>query len=48
MVIPHLEFNVNIGRQKPESIINTAANCPFCDRSHLTDIIDCEDALMLI
>ena len=48
MVIPHLEFNVNIGRQKPESIINTAAKCPFCDRSHLTDIIDCEDALMLI
>lgn len=48
MAVPHLEFNVTIGRQKPESIINTAAKCPFCDRSQLTDIIDHEGSLMLI
>lgn len=48
MVIPHLEFNVTIGRQKPESIINTSTKCPFCDRSHLTNIIDRDGSLMLI
>ena len=48
MVVPHLEFDVTIGRQKPESIINTTAKCPFCDRSQLTDIIDAEGPVMLI
>lgn len=48
MTIPHLEFDVLIGRQKPESIINKNAKCPFCDRSQLTDIIDQEGSLLLI
>lgn len=48
MTIPHLEFNVLIGRQKPENIINKNAECPFCDRSRLTDIIDQEGSLLLI
>lgn len=44
----YLGFNIAIGQNKPENIINTTADCPFCDRSTLTDIIDQEDELLLI
>lgn len=44
----YLGFNITIGQNKPENIINTTADCPFCDRSTLTDIIDQEDELLLI
>ena len=43
-----LNFNVNIGRKKPENIINTDAACPFCDRSQLTNIIDSQGDILLI
>ena len=36
----HLVFNVTIGKQKPENIINRTANCPFCHRETLEDIIE--------
>lgn len=44
----HLGFNVHIGQAKPESIINTGAKCPFCDRAGLTGIIDQSQELLLI
>lgn len=44
----HLGFNVNIGKNKPENIINTQAKCPFCDRDSLTDILDQSGELLLI
>ncbi|USG63932.1 DUF4931 domain-containing protein [Brevibacillus ruminantium] len=36
----HLHFDMYIGRQKPESINNREAACPFCNRAELTDILD--------
>jgi len=33
-------FDVYLGKQKPENIVNREAACPFCDVEHLTDIID--------
>ena len=43
-----LGFNVNIGLTKPENIINRDADCPFCDRESLTDVIDCSGEMLLI
>ena len=48
MTATHIEFNVHVGRQKPESIINASAKCPFCDRDKLTNIIDADGDLLLI
>ena len=43
-----LGFNVSIGQKKPESIVNTETKCPFCDREHLTDIIEqCGNILLI-
>lgn len=44
----HLGFNVNIGKEKPENIINKNTKCPFCDRENLTDILDRSGELLLI
>lgn len=44
----HLCFDSDIGSQKPESIINTAASCPFCDREKLEGIIERRGKMMLI
>ncbi len=33
-------FDINIGRHKPETIVNKNAKCPFCDYERLEDIID--------
>lgn len=44
----YLGFDIATGRQKPENIINTAADCPFCNRASLTDIIDSDGELLLI
>lgn len=35
----HLIFHSHIGRQKPESIVNRAAVCPFCDRDNLEGVL---------
>lgn len=48
MTTSHLGFNVAIGRNKPENIINTAAACPFCNRDALTDIIDVQNDFILL
>lgn len=48
MLSHHLHFNFNIGRQKPESIINKHALCPFCDRSSLTDILAEKGPILLV
>lgn len=48
MPVNYLGFNISIGKQKPESIINTTTKCPFCDREHLTDILAEDGDLLLI
>src|SRR5690554_5579587 len=40
MVFSPLQFNTQIGHQKPESIINKDTKCPFCDRENLKDILE--------
>lgn len=44
----HLCFDSYIGSQKPESIINTDAQCPFCDRSNLENIIEQRGQMILV
>lgn len=44
----YLEFNISIGQQKPESIVNTGTKCPFCDRSALTNVIAQDGDIILI
>jgi ATP adenylyltransferase/5',5'''-P-1,P-4-tetraphosphate phosphorylase II len=44
----HIEFNLNIGKQKPESIINTTTKCPFCDRESLEGIIAADGPILLV
>lgn len=44
----HLVFNVTIGKQKPENIINRTAYCPFCHREALEDIIEQRGPIWLI
>lgn len=36
----HLYFESQIGRQKPENIINRTATCPFCDRASLEGVLE--------
>lgn len=39
MKINLVPFDMNVGRQKPETIIHRDNACPFCDLASLTDII---------
>lgn len=48
MSINYLPFDVSIGREKPETIVNQSAACPFCDRAGLTGVIAEEGELLLI
>lgn len=43
-----IEFDMTTGRQKPETIIHTDNDCPFCDRESLEDIIDCDGSILLL
>lgn len=43
-----LDFDMTIGRQKPVTMFQEKAPCPFCDRKHLTGIIACEDSILLL
>jgi len=43
-----LIFDSNIGKNKPENIINTDALCPFCCREQLTGIIASDGPILLI
>lgn len=36
----HLHFDMQLGRNKPESIHNRDTSCPFCDRNSLTDVLE--------
>jgi ATP adenylyltransferase/5',5'''-P-1,P-4-tetraphosphate phosphorylase II len=44
----HLYFDLSIGRQKPENIINRSADCPFCERHQLEEIIAQEGSIWLV
>lgn len=44
----YLPFDVSVGREKPETILNHDAACPFCNRATLSGIIDQEGELLLI
>ena len=44
----YLIFDSNIGKNKPENIVNTDAVCPFCCREQLTGIIASAGAILLI
>ena len=47
-VTTHLVFNINIGRHKPENIINQTAKCPFCDRKNLDGILEKRGSIWLV
>ncbi|WP_102349813.1 DUF4931 domain-containing protein [Bacillus sp. Marseille-P3661] len=44
----HLVFNSSIASNKPNSILNTDINCPFCERDLLTDIMDTDYPIILL
>lgn len=44
----HLRYNAQIGRHKPENIVNRQAACPFCERDQLVDILDEAPPLILL
>ncbi|MBD1372615.1 DUF4931 domain-containing protein [Hazenella sp. IB182357] len=44
----HLKFRSQIGRRKPENIVNVENACPFCDRESLEGIIAEEDSILLL
>lgn len=48
MPYTHLLFNTSIGKKKPESIRNKNAQCPFCARESLTDIIEVEEPIIFL
>lgn len=39
-MLPHLTFRAHIGIQKPETILNRAGACPFCDLAGLENILE--------
>ena len=43
-----IDFDMTIGRQKPVTMFQEKTHCPFCDREHLTGIIDREDSIILL
>ena len=43
-----IKFNTDIGRTKPENIIHSDNDCPFCDIEHLTNIIDTDDDIIFL
>ena len=48
MDINLIKFNTDIGKIKPENIIHTDNDCPFCDVEHLTNIIDTDDDIIFL
>lgn len=48
MDINLIGFDVTIGRQKPENISSKDTACPFCDKEHLTGIIDTDGDIVLL
>lgn len=48
MEINLIGFDVTLGKKKPENIIHQENACPFCDREHLTDILDTDGDIILL
>ena len=48
MDINLIGFDVTLGSQKPENIINKETSCPFCNTSQLTDILDTDGDIILL
>ena len=44
----HLVFDASIGREKPITIINNGADCPFCCRERLNGIIAKDGEILLL
>ncbi len=48
MEINLIGFDITLGQKKPENMINQENACPFCDREHLTDIIETDGDIILL
>ena len=48
MNINLIKFNTDIGKTKPENIINTDNACPFCDVKNLRDIIETDGDIIFL
>ena len=48
MNINLVKFNTDIGKTKPENIVNKNNSCPFCDVENLTDIIDTDGDIIFL
>lgn len=48
MDINLMNFDISIGRQKPETIRHQENACPFCDRSQLTGILATEGDMIFL
>lgn len=44
----HVSFSFDIGRRKPNSIINKNTTCPFCNKDDLEEILDEEHPFILV
>ncbi len=44
----YLDFNIDVGKSKPENIVHKNNTCPFCDVEHLTNIIDTKGNMILL
>lgn len=42
----HLIFNSSIGSLKPNSLMNSDTECPFCNREALTDLLDTDGSII--
>lgn len=43
-----IRFDIALGKSKPENILHRENPCPFCDRTHLENIIAEEDGMILL
>lgn len=48
MDINLIKFNTDVGKTKPENIVNTSDYCPFCDVENLTNIIDTDGDIIFL
>ncbi|MBR6014257.1 MAG: DUF4931 domain-containing protein [Selenomonadaceae bacterium] len=48
MNINLIKFNTDVGKTKPENIVNKNNSCPFCDVEKLTDIIDTDGDIIFL
>ena len=44
----HIKFLLDVGKKKPNNILNKDTECPFCSRETLVDIIDEEYPFILL